>query len=154
MVLPKNDKWCSIKCLFPFFKMFIKIFQELLRKITPSWEHISTLSLDMLNSHSGIVIQVINWHHYCGDGRLQTEQIYKGVSSTVFISLRKKGWFVRQCKFLREKKNNQQQHSIQKTLHLFFSAEFQCLVFFHTIGNYPMIVVYQTHFWQLFPPKE
>lgn len=118
-----------------------------LREVTPSWEHISALSQDILNSYSSTVIWMINYHYCCSDGRLQTEQICKGVFSTVFISLRKKGCFVRQCKFLRGKKKPTN-HSIQSALHLFFSAEFQRLVFFHTIGNYLVIFIYQIHSFQ------
>lgn len=117
-MFPENDEWHSIKCLF-------------LRKVTTSWEHISALSQDILNSYSSTVIQVINCHHCCSDETLQTEQICKGVFSAVFISLRRKWCFIRECKFLRGNKKI----SNRKALHLFFRAEFQWLVFFHTIEN-------------------
>ena len=140
------SEWNSIKCLFPFSTCFINItFQIFLGKITPSWKHNSALSQDILNSCSSIVIWVINCHRCCSDGRLQTEQISKGVFCTVFISLKRKGCFVRKCKFLR---GGTKKSAIQRAFHLFFRAKFQWLLFFHTIGNYTVMFLYQIHFFQ------
>lgn len=83
------------KYLFPLFNVFYKHYVSNASKITPSREHISALRQDILNSYSSIVIQIIKCHHCYNDGRLQTEQICKGVFSTVFISLRQKWCFVR-----------------------------------------------------------
>lgn len=104
MSYPYKDFWCFLRMMSgivlsvysPFLTCFINImFQMPLKKLTPSWGHISALSQDILNSYSSIVIRVINCHHCCSDGRLQTEQICKGVFSTVFMSLRRRGCFVR-----------------------------------------------------------